>query len=553
MSEPLLNRHSLQYEEDWLGKETKKKPKYVWTLFFAIGLTLFGMVLGSFLTPFHSNEFTQQDQATQIKQEENTTLPKNVIMMISDGLGPASVSLARSYYQHINGFDYDYLTPLDTIHVGQSRTRSASSLVTDSAAGATAISCGLKTYNRGIGVDPKGNPCGTVLESAKHQHYMKTGLVATSRITHATPASFSAHIKDRDNEDGIAIQQIGDNPLGRSLDLMFGGGYCHFLPKSDKDGCRKDKRHLFNEAKETHNWQTVLYNDRNAWDQLPMNASSVLPVISLFSSGHMAYEIDRDITKEPSLTEMSKKALDLLFDATSDSDKGFFLMIEGSRIDMAGHANDPAAHVHDTLEYEKTVALVKEYVEKHPGTIMISTSDHETGGLSLGRSVGEKYPEYKWNPEVLTKVKNSSEVVADIWRKADKNEIATTDYLKENIISNYLGVNDISKEEIDRFMSAKTKKKSLKILATYFSEVVSRRAMIGWTGRGHSGVDVNLYAMGSTTEALRGSHENTDIGKFIANYLNLDLKNITETLQKKNNNHHRHYPYFYFYKSIYQK
>ncbi|KAI9299918.1 alkaline-phosphatase-like protein [Cunninghamella echinulata] len=425
-------------------------------------------------------------------------------MMISDGLGPASVSLARSYYQHINGYDYDYLTPLDTIHVGQSRTRSASSLVTDSAAGATAISCGLKTYNRAIGVDPKGNPCGTVLESAKHQHYMKTGLVATSRITHATPASFSAHIKDRDNEDGIAIQQIGDNPLGRSLDLMFGGGYCHFLPKSDKDGCRKDQRHLFNEAKETHNWQT-----------------------------HMAYEIDRDITKEPSLTEMSKKALDLLFDATSDSEKGFFLMIEGSRIDMAGHANDPAAHVHDTLEYERTIALVKEYVEKHPGTIMISTSDHETGGLSLGRSVGEKYPEYKWNPEVLTKVKNSSEVVADLWRKADKNEIATTDYLKENIISNYLGVNDISKEEIDRFMSAKTKKKSLKILATYFSEVVSRRAMIGWTGRGHSGVDVNLYAMGSTTEALRGSHENTDIGKFIANYLDLDLKNITETLQQK--------------------
>ncbi|CAO3646720.1 unnamed protein product [Cunninghamella blakesleeana] len=535
MSEPLLNRHSLEYEEDWLDKgntystKPKRKSKYLTALLCAIGFTLFGMVIGSLLTPFNTKEQVNLDK----EETEKAVGPKNVIMMISDGLGPASVSLARTYFQHINGYDYDYQTPLDTIHVGQSRTRSASSLVTDSAAGATAISCGLKTYNRGIGVDPKGNPCGTILESAKHQQQMKTGLVATSRITHATPASFSSHIKDRDNEDGIALQQIGENPLGRSLDLMFGGGYCHFLPKSNRPfGCRKDERDLLKEAKEKYNWKTVLYNDRQGWDQLSTNASDILPAISLFSSKHMAYEIDRDISKEPSLTEMSKKALELLNDATSNSDKGFFLMIEGSRIDMAGHNNDPAAHVHDTLEYEKTVALVKEFVEKHPGTIMISTSDHETGGLSLGRQVGPKYPVYKWNPEVLTKVKNSSEVIADLWIKANKQDISTTDYLKTNLISNYFGIDDLSKEEIDKLMSYKTKKVSLKVLATSFSEVVSRRALIGWTGRGHSGVDVNLYAMGPTTEGLRGSHENTDIGKFIAGYLDLDLKNITEKLQK---------------------
>lgn len=225
--------------------------------------------------------------------------------MISDGLGPASVSFARSYYQFTNKQPYDYQMPLDKIHVGQSRTRSSSTLVTDSAAGATAFSCNLKTYNGAVGgiesqrilnadcskltylsfalVGPKRNPCGTVLESAKHLQGMLTGLVATSRITHATPASFSAHVQDRDNENAIAKQQIGDNPLGRTVDLMFGGGYCHFLPKSVSGGCRSDARNLLDDAKSTYNWTTVLYNDRATFDDLSID-ESVLPAMSLFSS-----------------------------------------------------------------------------------------------------------------------------------------------------------------------------------------------------------------------------------------------------------------------------
>lgn len=132
-------------------------------------------------------------------------------------------------------------------------------------------------------VDPQGKPCGTVLESAKHHRNMLTGLVATSRITHATPASWSSHQKDRDNEASIATQQIGDNPLGRSVDLMFGGGYCYFLPKSDQQSCRPDERRLFEEAKH-NNWTTVLHGERKAWDELDMDPS-VLPIISLFTSG----------------------------------------------------------------------------------------------------------------------------------------------------------------------------------------------------------------------------------------------------------------------------
>jgi alkaline phosphatase len=111
---------------------------------------------------------------------------------------------------------------------------------------------------------------------------MLTGLVATSRITHATPASFSAHVVDREREEKIAIQQVGDNPLGRSVDLMFGGGYCYFLPKSDKRSCRSDQRNLLDEAKARYDWTTVIYNNRTLFDAMPTD-STVLPAMSLFS------------------------------------------------------------------------------------------------------------------------------------------------------------------------------------------------------------------------------------------------------------------------------
>lgn len=137
--------------------------------------------------------------------------PTNLIIMISDGCGPASYSFARQ----MTGTALN----IDQMLVGTVQTSSSDSLITDSAAGATAYSCALRTYNGAIAVDPSGKPCGTWLEAAKAKG-MRTGLVATSRITHATPASFSAHVVDRDMEYYIAQQQI----TVTKPDLMFGGG-----------------------------------------------------------------------------------------------------------------------------------------------------------------------------------------------------------------------------------------------------------------------------------------------------------------------------------------
>ncbi|KAJ3293977.1 vacuolar alkaline phosphatase [Borealophlyctis nickersoniae] len=430
--------------------------------------------------------------------------------------------MARQYYQVMNGLPVGTQLPLDTILVGSSRTRSSSSLVTDSAAGATAFSCVLKTYNGAIGVDQYKKPCGTVLEAAKAVGY-HTGLVVTSRITHATPACFAAHVTSREFENDIAIHEIGNYTLGRTVDLMFGGGLCHFRPNSESDSCRLDNADVLQLAKKM-GWNVG--TDRASFDQLQAGSSS-LPVLNLFTIDHMSFEIDRNPLTEPSLKEMAKKALDLLTEATKDSDKGFFLMIEGSRIDMAGHNNDPAAHVREILAYQEAISAVKEYVEAHSeNTVMISVSDHETGGLSVARQNTDVYPEYLWHPEALRDVKNSTERIGPIiegYKGSDKRN-----FVVNTVLNNWLDIKNASEVDIDYLV---TPGRPMWDLVNRLGLLVSKRAQLGWATHGHSAVDVNLYAHGLNAHELAGNHENTDIGAFIVRQLGLDVEAITAKLK----------------------
>jgi alkaline phosphatase len=174
---------------------------------------------------------------------------RNLILMVSDGMGPASLSLTRSFRQYKYSLPIDDVLVLDRYLIGSSRTRSSSSLVTDSAAGATAFSCGEKSYNGAISVLPDHTACGTVLEAAKRAGYM-TGLVVTTSLTDATPACFASHVNIRTEEDLIAQQEVGEHPLGRVVDLMFGGGRCHFLPNTTNGSCRGDDLDVIQLAKE---------------------------------------------------------------------------------------------------------------------------------------------------------------------------------------------------------------------------------------------------------------------------------------------------------------
>jgi len=328
--------------------------------------------------------FYQKQHQSPKHGDSDPSGKRNLIFMVSDGMGPTSLSLTRSFNQFQNGLPWGDQLVIDQHLIGQSRTRSTSSLITDSAAGATAFSCGLKSYNGAISVLPNHDPCGTVLEAAKKAGYM-TGLVVTTRITDATPACFAAHVNMRSEEDRIAEQLIGDYPLGRVVDLMLGGGRCHFLANTTQGSCRDDGKDIVAMAKEKG---FSYVDDRKGFNGLKSGAAVNFPLLGLFANTDIPYEVDRRNEDDiyPSLHEMAETALKALSDATKNSDKGFFLMIEGSRIDHAGHQNDPVAQVHEVLAYDKAFASVLEFLEKDPvDAVMVSTSDHETGGLAAAR------------------------------------------------------------------------------------------------------------------------------------------------------------------------
>ncbi|KAJ5888208.1 Repressible alkaline phosphatase [Penicillium taxi] len=458
---------------------------------------------------------------------------RNLIFMVSDGMGPTSLSMTRSFRQLTEGLPIDDILVLDQHHIGTSRTRSSNSLVTDSAAGATAFSCGLKSYNGAISVLPDHSPCGTVLEAAALAGY-KTGLVVTTRLTDATPACFSSHANLRSYEDSIAEQQIGQNPLGKVVDLMMGGGRCHFLPNTTEGSCRGDDRDIVDIA--SKNGFSYLQT-RAEFDALNGGSAVKLPLLGLFANTDIPYEIDRRSQNDvyPSLEEMARTALNALSEATRDSEQGFFLMIEGSRIDHAGHGNDPAAQVHEVMAYDRAFAAALEFLEKDstPGVI-VSTSDHETGGLSAARQLHTSYPEYLWYPQVLANANHSSEYAGAKFTEYTSGEGKGHDdskkksYVRKTLLEKDLGITDASDEELEAIIHAKPG-----VPPTYvFADMISRRAQIGWSSHGHSAVDVNIYAS-SKKDAwpLLGNNENTDVGSFLADYLDLNVAAVTKKLQ----------------------
>ncbi|PKS13241.1 hypothetical protein jhhlp_000012 [Lomentospora prolificans] len=475
---------------------------------------------------------------TQHRSQTHTpALPakRNLIFMVSDGMGPASLSLTRSFRQYVDGLPADDTLVLDQHFWGTSRTRSTNSLVTDSAAGATAFSCGKKSYNGAISIIPPNyEPCGTVLEAAKRAGYT-TGLVVTTDITDATPACFASHAVVRALNDDIAVQEIGDGALGRVVDLMLGGGRCHFLPNSTEGSCRADDRDLVTQAKEEFGWNYI--NDRLGFDSLGKGEDVTLPLMGLFASRDIPFEIDRRNMNNiyPSLSEMAKTAIRALEKATEKGDKGFFLMIEGSRIDHAAHNNDPAAHVREVLEYDRTFKAVLDFLDKSKTEgVLVATSDHETGGLVTALQEPGQGPVYNWYPAVLANSNASAEYSAFRLREhvskagANAGRASLKNWINTHLVIQGLGITDARDEELDS-LAANAED------ATYiFSAMISVRAHVGWTTHGHSAVDVNIYSSGGPRPAqLRGNVENTDVGKFLREYLEVDVDSITDELKEK--------------------
>jgi alkaline phosphatase len=313
-------------------------------LFWALAMIAFSC------NPKQSSSVTTQHEAAS--DTVHFTPPKNIILMIGDGMGITQITAGM----YING---NKLNLEQFKYIGLHKSYASDDLVTDSAAGATAFSTGKKTYNGAIGVDKKGKPSQTILEEAELAG-MATGIVVTSAITHATPASFYAHQKDRGMAEEIAADLLKSN-----LDFFVGGGKKFFDRRIDEQNLVEElvnkgyviSSFLDKEFKDLIIDPTKKFGHFTADDQ-PL----------MFSQG-------RDY-----LVPATIAAVDFL---SKQQEGGFFLMVEGSQIDWGGHANDSKYIISEMIEFDQAIGAALDFAKQDGETLVIVTADHETGGYAI--------------------------------------------------------------------------------------------------------------------------------------------------------------------------
>lgn len=406
--------------------------------------------------------------------------PKNIIMVVGDGMGPAFTTAYR-YYADDNTSPLIDKTVFDRNLVGMASTYPArvSGYVTDSAAGATALSSATKTYNGAIAKDVEKRNTLTVLEHARKQG-KKTGVAVTSQINHATPASFAAHNESRRNYNEIADSYFDDKVENQFvLDVMLGGGTDYYI--------RQD-RNLVKEFQDAG----YQYVDKLA-DLGSVKKTGKL--LGLFGKTGMPWALDTP--NQSRLPQLTSAAIQQL-----ENDKGFFLLVEASQVDWAGHANDVASAMAEMQDMADTLELLEEYVKGHPDTLVVITADHSTGGLSIGAN-----GDYVWRPELLKNFKASPEIIARRMPasndRADLVEELTGIELTE-AEKNILNAEQ-STDTKDHFNNLKT--------------IINGRTNTGWTSSGHTAVDVQVFAMGKHKQLFSGHMDNTEIAQKVFSLL----------------------------------
>ncbi|WP_043932617.1 alkaline phosphatase [Bacillus sp. EB01] len=431
--------------------------------------------------------------------------PTNVIMMVMDGTSAGATSLAR-WYKGEN-------LAMDEIVIGGVRTHSAESAITDSAPAGTALATGNKSNDKIVGllprivntpgvdpVDPEDalRPVANVLEGAKLED-KATGIISTSEIQHATPAGFSAHASHRSNYQDIAEQQVY-----QGIDVVLGGGKESLVPGTTKNA-RVDGENLVNVLNQNG------YDLVETRDQL-LNSNSD-KIWGSFAPSALAYDFDRKKANnsEPSLAEMTNKAINTL----SKDEDGFFLFVEGSKVDWAAHANDTIGMISDVLAFDDAVKEALEFAKKDGNTMVIAVSDHGNSGITMGnQNTNSNYPEIPVSSYIDPLKKASMTVEGALKQlKADRSN------MKE--VAELYGLDNLTAAEIEALKASKT-------LQADMVKMLANRANIGFTTGGHTGEDVFLYAYGPSKPY--GLIDNTDIAKTMAKFMGFDLKKTTDKL-----------------------
>ncbi len=449
---------------------------------------------------------------------------KNVIVLIADGCGAEHYTLARWHRGRP--------LALDEILVGGLQTYIADSVVADSAPASTAFATGYRTSDKFIGMGPKPGtlpcvpepepqlqyrPLATVLEGARLLG-KSTGIVATSRVSHATPAAYVAHVPSRTQEDDIMEQAVY-----QGVDVVLGGGGDELLPRS-ADGKRADGEDL-RSALEQSGYQ--LPETREALREVKSGR-----VFGMFADGALAPELDRPQLRpqEPTLAEITGKALELL----AAGPQGFLLVVEGSQIDWACHANDPAHLLSDLLAFDDAVQAALDFAKRDGQTLLLAMSDHNNGGLTIGNAwTDHSYSQMKLDAllDPLRRMRLSAtgiwdKLCGDRGREAVKPEqIAAQDV--QRAVQEYWGV-DLDANEAQQILAIAAGQ-TTESAHWGLGEVVSRKATyIGWSTHGHTGGDVPLFAYGPGRPV--GLMDGPQVGKLAAEALGLSLPALNERL-----------------------
>lgn len=435
---------------------------------------------------------------------------KNLIVLIMDGCGDEQLTLARWF----KGAPL----ALDDIRTGAVKTHISDAVIADSAPAGTAYATGLRTGSPIIGLAPPVKnipglppaapelalkPQGTVLEGARLLG-KATGIVVTCRISHATPAAYFAHVEHRNQEEDITEQGVY-----QGMDVVLGGGRRYLMP-AQMGGSRQDQEDL-EAVLRSRNYQIIT-------TRREMPGVTSPKVFGLFDPSHLAPEIDRPelAPEQPSLAEMTQKAISLL----SANKNGFFLMVEGSQIDWACHANDPAHLLSDLLMFDQAVQIAIDFAKRDGQTLVLALPDHNTGGLSIGNRRSDNDYDKLTPDALLAPLKKMRRSAPALWHSL-RGDISPA-RIQEAVRRDWgLEISADHAQEI-----AELSKKYGKEGHYALGEVICPHyTYLGWTTHGHTGGDVPLFAYGPMRPV--GLLDAQDIGRLSARALGFDLEHLT--------------------------
>jgi len=471
--------------------------------------------------------------------------PKYIFFFLGDGMANSQIQSTEAYLTTINGGSAmnaeDLLKTENRLNMskmpvqGMQTTFDSYALMTDSASSATAFACGIKTMSGTIDMDSTKTYGYKSVAQLAHEKGMKVGIISSVSLDHATPAAYYASVPSRDYMNNIATQ------MAESGYEFFGGGGLVSPTGPKKDGDSSNDV-----------WSLLLANGytglNNRESILALKNSPVSKVLCvnpwLQDASAMPYAIDRPATNL-SLTEMTEVAIANL--SGIEDGNGFFLMVEGGKIDWACHANDAMATIGDMLDFDAAVGAALNFYEKnYRETLIIVTGDHETGGMSVGHATTG----YKAYYEELLNQKNSFTYFAQNqwaehkeankdgyeWTKTDNlasnadmialmNDVFGLDWSKLNAFqkekledaydSSMSGANDNNEDE-NKFLYG-----SYEPIIVTITHILNERTSIGWTSYSHTGVPVPVYAQGCEAVRFAGFYDNTDIAKRIAKIMGI--------------------------------